>query len=488
MSSKLGWNLSTLRTGVAYLAMLGVTAALFFWIRSQGTNLGAPAPAAQAPRFGTAAGEAAKGGSFLHVLIALIVIIATARLVGALFKYIEQPPVIGEVIAGILLGPSLLGHLAPEAAAYLLPPSISPHLNLLAQIGVILFMFLVGLDLDTRHLSQGTHSTIAISHASIVTPFLLGSGLALWLYPRLSSSDVPFTAFALFIGVAMSITAFPVLARILTDRGIHKTPLGTIALTCAAVDDVTAWCLLAFLVGIVQSRLEGAAHTVLLTFAYIGFVIVLVRPLLGRLVKKVEQEGRLTQSVSAGLFVALLLSALATELIGIHALFGAFLLGAVIPSESRLARELTTRLHDLVVVFLLPAFFAYTGLRTEIGLVHGLNQWLICGAIILVACLGKFGGTAVAARLTGLPWRESSALGILMNTRGLMQLIVLNLGLDLKVLSPTLFAMMVIMAVVTTVMTTPILHFLHADNEVSRGRVGVVPLPVAGRSSAGAGR
>jgi Kef-type K+ transport system membrane component KefB len=194
-------------------------------------------------------------------------------------------------------------------------------------------------------------------------------------------------------------------------------------------------------------------------------------------VARVEVEGRLTQSVSAGLFVALLLSALATELIGIHALFGAFLLGAVIPSDSRLARELTTRLHDLVVVFLLPAFFAFTGMRTMIGLVHGWAQWGACGLIILVACLGKFGGSAVAARLTGLPWRESSALGILMNTRGLMQLIVLNLGLDLKVLSPTLFAMMVIMAVVTTMMTTPILHLLHADTEVSHARPGAVPLP-----------
>jgi Kef-type K+ transport system membrane component KefB len=477
MGSKLGWNLSTFRTATAYLLMIGGTIALFFWIRGHGALLQAPAPATAASHFGAAAGEA-KANPFLSVLIALIVIIATARLMGALFKYIGQPPVIGEVVAGIVLGPSLLGKVAPEAFAFLLPASVAPHLNLLAQIGVILFMFLVGVDLDTRHLSHGTHSTIAISHASIVTPFLLGSGLALWIYPRLSSADVPFTAFALFMGVSMSITAFPVLARILTDRGIHKTPLGSIALTCAAVDDVTAWCLLAFLVGIVQAKLDGATHTVLLTFAYIGFVVVLVRPLLGRLVAKVEEEKRLTQSVSAGLFVALLLSALATELIGIHALFGAFLLGAVIPSESRLARELTTRLHDLVVVFLLPAFFAFTGLRTQIGLVHGWGQWGIVGVIVLVACLGKFGGSAVAARLTGLPWRESSALGILMNTRGLMQLVVLNLGLDLKVLSPTLFAMLVIMAVVTTMMTTPVLHALHADTQVSRARRGVAPLPV----------
>jgi K+:H+ antiporter len=478
MPTEFGWNRSTLRIAAAYLAMVGGTIALFFWIRSHGLSLGAPPPAAGAPRFGTAAG-ASQDNNFFNVLIALIVIIATARLVGALFKYIEQPAVIGEVVAGIVLGPSLLGRLAPEAYAYLLPPSVAPHLNLLAQIGVILFMFLVGLELDTRHIAHGTHATVAISHASIVTPFLLGSGLALWLYPRLATGDVPFTAFALFIGVSMSITAFPVLARILTDRGIHKTPLGSIALTCAAVDDVTAWCLLAFLVGIVQARLDGAAHTILLTMAYIGFVVVLVRPLLSRLVARVEQEGRLTQGVSAGLYVALLLSALATELIGIHALFGAFLLGAVIPSDSRVARELTARLHDLVVVFLLPAFFAFTGMRTQIGLVHGWSQWLACGVIILVACLGKFGGSAVAARLTGLPWRESSALGILMNTRGLMQLVVLNLGLDLKVLSPTLFAMLVIMAVVTTMMTTPVLHFLHADTEVTRVRKrSAIPLPV----------
>jgi len=478
MGSTFGWNRSTFRTLAAYLVMIGGTIALFFWLRIYGSKLQAPAPAAEAPRFGATAG-AVQTDTFLHVLIALIVIIALARLVGSLFKYIGQPPVIGEVVAGILLGPSLLGRVAPEAYAYLLPPSVAPHLNLLAQIGVILFMFLVGLGLDTRHLSHGTHSTVAISHASIVTPFLLGSGLALWIYPLLSSSDVPFTAFALFMGVSMSITAFPVLARILTDRGIDKTPLGTIALTCAAVDDVTAWCLLAFLVGIVQSRLDGAAHTVLLTLAYIGFVVVLVRPLLKRLVLRVETAGRLTQSVSAGLFVALLLSALATELIGIHALFGAFLLGAVIPSDSRLARELTTRLNDLVVVFLLPAFFAFTGLRTQIGLVHGWGQWGIVGVIILVACLGKFGGSAVAARLAGLPWRESSALGILMNTRGLMQLVVLNLGLDLKVLSPTLFAMLVIMAVVTTMMTSPVLQALRADTQVSRARRADSALPLA---------
>jgi Kef-type K+ transport system membrane component KefB len=483
MGSSFGWNRSTFRTVAAYLAMIGGTIALFFWLRDHGATLQAPAPAALAPHFGAAAG-AAKTDTFLHVLIALIVIIALARLVGSLFKYIGQPPVIGEVVAGIVLGPSLLGRVAPEAYAYLLPPSVAPHLNLLAQIGVILFMFLVGLGLDTRHLAHGTHSTVAISHASIVTPFLLGSTLALWIYPRLSTSDVPFTAFALFMGVSMSITAFPVLARILTDRGIDKTPLGSIALTCAAVDDVTAWCLLAFLVSIVQARIDGATHTIFLTLAYIGFVVVLVRPLLGRLVTRVEREGRLSQGVSAGLFVALLMSALATELIGIHALFGAFLLGAVIPSDSRVARELTTRLQDLVVVFLLPAFFAFTGMRTQIGLVHGWGQWVLCGVIILVACLGKFGGSAVAARLTGLPWRESSALGILMNTRGLMELVVLNLGLDLKVLSPTLFAMLVIMAVATTMMTSPILHALHADTQVTRARreEGALPLSVQAES------
>jgi len=446
------------RTAFAYVAMFAGAVALFLWLAEYGRSLLAPAPEVGAPRFG---GEGpASANTLLHVLLALAVILITARAVGALFRRLGQPPVIGEVIAGILLGPSLLGWVAPGAYAYLLPASVAPYLGVLAQIGVILFMFLVGLELDTATLRQGTHSTIAISHASIVVPFLLGSTFALWLYPRFATSDVPFTVFALFLGVSMSVTAFPVLARILTDRNLQRTPLGIVALTCAAVDDVTAWCLLAFVVSVAKARIGSAAVTVLLTLGFIAVVLLLARPLLLRLVEKVERQGRLAQTPTALVFIALLLSALATESIGIHALFGAFLLGAVIPHDSRIARDLTHRLEDLVIIFLLPAFFAFTGMRTQIGLVRGVGEWAVCAGIILIACLGKFGGSYVAARLTHLPWRESAALGVLMNTRGLMELIVLNIGLDLKVLSPRLFAMFVLMAVITTLMTAPILERL----------------------------
>jgi len=460
---------SLARTAVAYLAMIGGAIAFFLWIAARGGSLLAAAPADEASRFGGPAAPASVD-TLLHILLALAVVLITARLLGHLFKRLQQPPVIGEVIAGILLGPSLLGLVAPGAYAYLLPPSISPYLGVLSQIGVILFMFLVGLELDTSRLRHGTHSTIAISHASILVPFLLGSTFALWLYPRFSTRDVPFTVFALFLGVSLSVTAFPVLARILTDRNLHKTPLGIVALTCAAVDDVTAWCLLAFVVSVAQARVGGAAKTVLWTLVFVIAVLVVVRPLLDKLSRHVDRVGHLTQTTMAVLFIALLLSALVTEGIGIHALFGAFLLGAVIPCEGRIAREVTHRLEYPVIVLLLPAFFAFTGMRTQIGLVRGAFEWLVCAVIIALACLGKFGGTYAAARLTSIPWRESAALGILMNTRGLMQLIVLNIGLDLKVLSPRLFAMLVLMAIVTTIMTTPILNLLIRDGGAGTAR------------------
>jgi Kef-type K+ transport system membrane component KefB len=451
-------NAGSFKTMLAYAAMLAATILLFLLIRSLGAGLTAP-ELSGGTGFAAAAGKA-KGHVILHVLLALVVVILASRALGAVFRYLHQPPVIGEVIAGIMLGPSLLGRIAPEVSAYLLPDTVAPFIGVLAQVGVILFMFLVGLELDTGVLRQKTHATVAISHASIIAPFLLGSTLALWLYPRLSTSDVPFTSFALFMGVSMAVTAFPVLARILTDRGIQKTRLGVIALTCAAVDDVSAWCLLAFVVSVAQARTGSAVLTVGMTIVYITAMFVVVRPVVHRLLHKQEVRQRLTQGTTAVVFVALLISSLLTEYIGIHAVFGAFLLGAVIPHDSMLAKDLTHKLEDLVVVLLLPAFFAFTGMRTQIGLVSGIGHWLICGAIVLVACLGKFGGSAVAARLAGLSWRDSASLGILMNTRGLMELIVLNIGLDLKVISPALFAMMVIMALVTTFATTPILHLI----------------------------
>jgi Kef-type K+ transport system membrane component KefB len=258
----------------------------------------------------------------------------------------------------------------------------------------------------------------------------------------------------------MSVTAFPVLVRILTDRGIQRTGVGALAISCAGVDDVAAWCLLAFVSSMSSARLAGAWWTLGLTLGYIAFVLAVVRPRVRDLMRRHERRGVPTEASLGLVVLAMLMSALATEWIGIHALFGAFLLGAVIPHDSRLARELGRKLQDFVVVLFLPAFFAFTGLRTQLNLVQGAGQWGLCLAITLVACLGKFGGTAVASRMSGLDWRHSVALGALMNTRGLMELIVLNVGLDQGVISPALFSMMVVMAVVTTLAAAPALDLL----------------------------
>ncbi len=443
---------------LAYGVMVGAMLAAFMLIRNYGERMTAPA----IPLVKNAHPEA-NAATMSHVLLALVVIVVLARLLGNAFRVFHQPPVIGEIIAGLLLGPSFLGRVAPGISGYVLPPSISPFLNVLAQVGVVIYMFLVGLDLDPGLLKRRGHAAVAISHASIIAPFLMGAALSLILFPRLATAGVRFTAFALFLGVAMSVTAFPVLARILTDRGIHKSRMGAIALTCAAVDDVTAWCMLAFVVAVIQSRTAGFITTFGGALAFIALMLLVVRPLMMRLTLVYGNRGRLTQGLMAVVFIALLLSAWATDLIGIHAVFGAFALGAMMPHDSGLARDLTDRLEDLLVVLLLPAFFAYTGLRTQIGLLNGSQQWALCALIILVASAGKFGGSAIAARLTGLGWRDAAALGVLMNTRGLVELIVLNIGLDFGVISPTVFAMLVLMALVTTFLTTPVLDLISSE-------------------------
>jgi len=454
---------SWVRPAAVYVASVAGSVAVFLWVRSAGSSLGSVTD--------TTGGIAAKGAAtryeaLPHVLFALLVIVSVSRFIGSLFRRIHQPAVIGEVVAGIALGPSLLGRVWPDAVGFLFPSEIIPFLGVLAQVGVILFMFLVGLELDTSLLRQGTHRSVAISHASILAPFLLGSTASLWMYSGYAMPGVSFTVFALFFGIALSVTAFPVLARILTDREIQRSRLGVLALTCAAVDDVTAWCLLALLLSVAQAQAERAAITVGLTVLFVATVI-LLRPLLVRFVRLQEPRGALSQSGVAVIFTALLLSALATEWIGIHALFGAFLLGAVIPHDSLVAAQLRGKLEDTVIVLFLPVYFAFTGLRTHVGLVQGLSQWAVCGLIILLAFIGKFGGSYAAARLTGLDKNTAACVGVLMNTRGLMELIVLNLGLDLGILSPTLFAMFVIMALVTTIATAPILHYLQPSMQDS---------------------
>jgi Kef-type K+ transport system membrane component KefB len=396
----------------------------------------------------------------VKVLLALTVITITARIMGAIFARLKQPAVIGEVVGGILLGPSLFGRIAPEAAAFVLPSDAAPILSVIAQLGVILYMFLVGLELDLGVLRTRAKATIAISSAGIIVPFALGVGLAWGIADIYAPAGVGLVPFALFLGVSMSVTAFPVLARILTDHQLQRTPMGVLALTCAAIGDATAWCLLAFVVGVTAATTSGAVVTLLLTAAYVALMLTAGRALMRAVIPRLDASIAVGEQSLAIVLVAVLLSAVATEFIGVHAIFGAFLLGAIIPHGSATARHVREKIEDVVRVLLLPAFFAFTGLRTQIGLVETLDDWLMCALIIGLATAGKFGGATLAARFSGLDWRDSAALGILMNTRGLVELIVLNIGLDLGVLTPRLFTMLVIMALVTTLMTSPILMSL----------------------------
>jgi len=403
----------------------------------------------------------------MHYLLTLLlqigVILVVCRLVSLLFRRIGQPQVVGEMVAGIVLGPSLLGLLFPDFSAALFPPESLVHLNTLSQVGLVVFMFLVGLEFDPKLLRGRGHAALVTSHVSIVAPFFLGSLLALLLYPQLSDSSVAFDGFALFMGAAMSVTAFPVLARILQERNLMRTKVGAIAIACAAIDDVTAWGILAIVVAIVRA---SSLHTPLwLTLigsvAYVGVMLVVVRPALRLLEKRYHRRGRVSHDLIAVVLVLVLASAWTTEWLGIHALFGAFCLGAVMPKDRGLVHELTEKVEPVIVVFLLPIFFANAGLRTSIGLVSGAEMWGFFGLIMLVAVGGKFGGSTLAARMTGLGWHDASAVGVLMNTRGLMELVILTIGLDLGVISPALFAMLVMMALATTFMTTPILQWLY---------------------------
>jgi Kef-type K+ transport system membrane component KefB len=402
------------------------------------------------------------------LLLQLIAIVLMARALGALFHRIGQPPVIGEIVAGILLGPSLLGAVAPGAFGFLFPPSSVGLLKLFAEIGVLLFLFAVGLELDVDRLRHRAQTAVVVSHASIIVPYFLGVGLALSLYKEMAPPGVRFLPFALFMGIAMSITAFPVLVRILKERGLAGTQLGNIAVTAAAVDDVTAWSLLAMVVAIAGSRgFWAASVTMLLTLVFIAAMLFVVGPFFRRLMAAQAERDEPSKTAVAAVLVVLLASALTTELIGIHALFGAFLAGVVMPRQPRFREYLAERLEEFSSVFLLPLFFAFTGLRTKIGLLNDTRSWLICGLIILVATAGKLGGGMFAARLSGERWTDAFALGSLMNARGLMELIALNVGYELGILSPRIFAMMVLMALVTTFATGPLLSLADRMRRVA---------------------
>lgn len=463
------------RLSLLYILMLAVVGAAIVGVLQLGSSLPMPQGpllAVQEKATTIAGHESAFSGlmeglranldhPLSHLFVQLLVIIAASRLMGKLFTRLGQPAVVGEMAAGILLGPSLFGLLAPDAFGFVFPKDTLDTLKLLSQIGVCFFMFAVGMDVNMKHLRGKAHTAVVVSHASIVIPYLLGVLLAYFLYSDLAVPGATFTAFALFMGISMSITAFPVLARILHERGLAKTLLGSTAITCAAVDDVTAWSILAVVVAIAKATsLNGSALNLLLVLAFVTLMVAGVRRLLPRWLGDErlarEEPSRGTLATIVCIVVA---AALSTEVIGIHALFGAFLAGSIMPEAHDFRHKISMRVEDFSSVLLLPLFFAFTGLRTQIGLLDDWQGWLLCLLIILVATLGKLGGSAIAARLTGMSWSVSLQLGALMNTRGLMELIALNIGYDLGILSPRLFTMLVIMALMTTMLTGPLLTF-----------------------------
>lgn len=421
------------------------------------------------------------------LLIQIITIVFVARIFGWIFRKIGQPSVIGEIIAGIVMGPSLFGLYFPDFKDALFPVESLGNLQMLSQVGLILFMFVIGMELDLKALKNKANEAVVISHASIVIPFALGIGLSYFIYPNFVPKDInpltgieqfkiPFLSFALFMGIAMSITAFPVLARIVQERGIHKTRLGTIVITCAAADDITAWCILAAVIAIVKAgSFISSLYVIGLAVLYVICMLFVVKPFLKRIGELYAKKDNLKKSVVAIFFLTLIVSAYLTEIIGIHALFGAFMTGAIMPDISKFRNIFIEKVEDIAVILFLPLFFVFTGLNTNIGLLNDVYLWKVTGFIILVAVVGKFFGSALAAKFVGQNWRESLTIGALMNTRGLMELVVLNIGLDLGVLTPKVFTMMVIMALVTTFMTGPALDVI---NFIFKTKDAIIPLEV----------
>jgi K+:H+ antiporter len=386
----------------------------------------------------------------VRILLALVVVVLASRMAGWAISKIGQPRVHGEILAGILLGPSLLGIVWPGAVSYLFPTEIIGALKVLAQIGLVMFMFLIGLELDLRKLRGHGHKAVVISQSSILTPILLGAVLAIWLYPRFGL-NVGRLGFTLFLGAAMAITAFPVLARVLQETGLYRTRIGVLTITCAAVDDVTAWCLLAVVVAVVKATGPAdAIQTIVLSSAFLVGMLRVVKPLLSRL-----------PSVPLWLAIALALAgAWATEQIGIHAIFGAFMAGTVMPRRPEIHHEVHEKLEHATLTLLLPVFFVVVGLATRVDLLNDLYLWGVTLLVIATAIAGKWGGSMIAARAMGEKWQDAAAIGILMNTRGLTELVILSVGLELGVISPTIFTMMVLMALVTTLMATPMLALI----------------------------
>jgi Kef-type K+ transport system membrane component KefB len=456
------------KNSIFYITVTGGFSIIIYWILSQGKFLEEGRDVVLVPVKNNQWVEFLD--SMLHnlqhplaiLLGQIITIIIVARFFGWIFRKIGQPTVIGEIIAGIVLGPSLLGMYFPEFSLALFPVASLGNLQFLSQIGLILFMFVIGMELDLKVLKNKANDAVVISHASIVIPFALGVGLAYFVYHRFAPQGIEFLSFSLFLGIAMSITAFPVLARIVQERGIHKTRLGTIVITCAAADDITAWCILAAVIAIVKAgSFISSLYVIGLAIGYVVIMLFVVKPFLKRIGDLYRTKNKLNKPVVAIFFLTLIMSSYTTEIIGIHALFGAFMTGAIMPDIAKFRAIFIEKVEDVSVILLLPLFFVFTGLRTQIGLINDPYLWKVTGCIILVAVIGKFVGSALAAKFVGQNWRDSLTIGALMNTRGLMELVVLNIGYDLGVLTSEIFTMMVIMALVTTFMTGPALDLIN---------------------------
>lgn len=457
-----------------YVLTLGGSVAVIYWIIKQGRALQSPLlTAKEVQSEGESAARSSFGefaGSFSHnitepiavLLMQIIIIIFFARVFGYFFKKINQPAVIGEIFAGIILGPSVLGAYFPGVADFLFPVASLGTLNFLSQIGLILFMFIIGMELDLKSVGKQAYDAVVISHAGIIIPFTLGMGLAYFIYKDYAPATTSFLSFALFMGIAMSITAFPVLARILQEKNLIRTKLGVTALTCAAADDITAWCVLAAVIALVKSGSSlSIFFTIGLAVIYVLIMLKVVRPALLRLEYLYNHREKVRNAIIAILFMMLICSAYIASVIGINTLFGAFIAGIIMPPNLNFREIITDKIEDVSIILLLPLFFVITGLKTQMGLLNEGHLWVIFGWMLLVAIIGKFGGITIAAKVVGQSWRDSLSIGVLMNTRGLMQLIVLNIGYDLGILSPEIFAMMVLMALVTTFMTGPALDLIH---------------------------
>jgi Kef-type K+ transport system membrane component KefB/nucleotide-binding universal stress UspA family protein len=413
------------------------------------------------------------------VLLEILVVIGFSRIVGLLFRAIKQPLVIGEIVAGIMLGPSLFGQIFPVTQGRLFPTETASILEALSQIGLIFFMFLIGLELDPKYLKGKVRVAFFTSAAGIILPFLLAGGLALWLYPIGQGTGTSLLAFSLFFGSALSITAFPVLARIISESNLQNTSIGSLALTCAAVDDVAAWCLLALAIAVARTNsIVDALPNIAYSLIYIVFMLTAGRWLLQGMSAYYSRSNKVNQILLATVYMLVVASALIAEAIGIHFIFGAFLIGAAMPKNEGMVREIAQKTEDFVLIFLLPVFFVYSGLKTKIGLIDSPYLWLVCGIILAVAIIGKYVGIYFTAQFFGLPKREASVLGWLMNTRGLTELIVLNIGLKLGVINDLLFAMLVIMALTTTFMTSPLVEWTYPKRLLRQQAMDAAEAPI----------